>query len=403
MEEERAMTAIGADAGAGARGRVLVIEDDRALLEVYVDVLLEEGFRVAAAADTATALAALASAPFDAILSDIVMPGGSGIDVLRAVRERRLAIPVVLVTGNPSIETAIQALELGAIHYLVKPVLRAELVRAVAHATELRLLDASQREARRAFGLETRTPEDRNAAGKLLSSALDKMYMVYQPIMRLHDGSVFAWEALLRTRETAVAGPLAFLDLAQSLGQVQRLGQDIRAEVARTSRRTRGVMFFVNLHADDLEDEALYDAASPLSVVASEIVLEITERSPIEDLDRIRGQIERLRGLGYRLALDDLGSGYAGLTNFTALKPDFVKLDRGLVAGIDADRVRQRLVSTIVSVSREMGISVVAEGVETEGERDAMREAGCDLMQGFFFRRPEELKETTAFSLTEGS
>jgi len=386
-------------AGTGARGRVLVIEDDRSLLEVYVDVLLEEGFRVAAVSDPKSALAALAGAPFDAILSDIMMPGGSGIDVLRSVREQRLAIPVVLVTGQPSMETAIQALELGAIHYLMKPVVRAELVRAVTHAVELKRLDGAQIEARRALGGEPSAPEDREAAEALFARALEKMYMAYQPIMRLHDGTVFAWEALLRTRETAVAGPLAFLDLAESIGQLRRLGRAIRAEVARTSRKTRGVMFFVNLHADDLEDDELFDSESPLSVVSSEVVLEITERSPVESLDRMREQIARLREIGFRVAIDDLGSGYAGLTNFTALKPDFVKLDLGLVAGIDGDNVRQRLVGTIVSVSREMGISVVAEGVETVAERDTMRAAGCDLMQGYLFRRPEELKDQNTFSL----
>jgi EAL domain-containing protein (putative c-di-GMP-specific phosphodiesterase class I) len=210
---------------------------------------------------------------------------------------------------------------------------------------------------------------------------------------------VFAWEALLRTREPAVAGPLAFIEMAERLGRVRELSRRIRASVAVTAKRTPGVMFFVNLHADDLEDEALYDPASPLSVLAPEIVLEITERRPLEGVPDVRERVRRLRALGFRLAVDDLGSGYSGLTSFASLEPDFVKLDRGLVAGLDREPIKQKLVGSIVSASRELGITVVAEGIETRAERDAAAAAGCDLMQGYLFRRPEELREGGRFAV----
>jgi EAL domain-containing protein (putative c-di-GMP-specific phosphodiesterase class I) len=161
-------------------------------------------------------------------------------------------------------------------------------------------------------------------------------------------------------------------------------------------------MFFVNLHPDDFLDEDLYDAASPLASLAPEIVLEITERSPIDSVPDIRGRVARLRALGFRLAVDDLGAGYAGLTSFASLQPDFVKLDRGLVAGIDGEPVKRKLVGSVLSVCRELGIAVVAEGVETPGERETAAALGCDLMQGFLFRRPEELKESERFVLAEG-
>jgi EAL domain-containing protein (putative c-di-GMP-specific phosphodiesterase class I) len=173
----------------------------------------------------------------------------------------------------------------------------------------------------------------------------------------------------------------------------------VRASVARTAARTRGVMFFVNLHADELLDEALYDAASPLSALAPEVALEITERSPIDAVPDLRVRRQRLREMGFRLAVDDLGSGYAGLTAYASLEPDFVKLDRGLVVGIDHEPVKSRLVASIVSASRDMGIAVVAEGIEADSERRAMAELGCELMQGYLFRRPEALKEEEFFSV----
>jgi EAL domain-containing protein (putative c-di-GMP-specific phosphodiesterase class I) len=383
----------------GHRGRILVVEDDRSLQEAYADILLDAGFDVVAASDGRNALRALEADPFDVVLSDVTMPGETGVDLLRAVRERDLDVPVVLVTGNPSVETAVQAVEMGALHYLLKPVSSADLLKAIGNAARLRRLAMVKREALRYLGRTDALMGDRAGLEAVFTRALDSLYMTYQPIVRTRDGSVFAWEALLRTRELAVAGPLQFFEMAEKLGRVRELGRAVRAAVAQTAARTRGVMFFVNLHADEFLDEALYDPASPLAGLAPEIVLEITERSPIDSVPDLRARRQRLRTLGFRLAVDDLGSGYAGLTAFASLEPDFVKLDRGLVEGIDREPMKRRLVASIVSVSREMGIAVVAEGIEAASEKAAMTELGCDLMQGFLFRRPEELKGEGFFSV----
>jgi EAL domain-containing protein (putative c-di-GMP-specific phosphodiesterase class I) len=388
---------------AATRGRVLVVEDDEGLMEAYSDLLLDEGFDVTPAPDGEAAVRSLGEQSFDVVLTDVVMPGWNGVDVLRVVRERDLDVPVVLVTGSPSVETAVQALEMGALHYLLKPVSGAELVRCVEHAAQLRKLVAVKREALRYLGRNDALVGDRAGLETVFGRALDSLFMAYQPIVRTRDGSVFAWEGLLRTREPQVAGPLAFLEMAERLGRVQELGRTIRATVARTAARTRGVMFFINLHPDDLLDEDLYDPAAPLSALASEVVLEITERSPLEGVPDMRSRVARLRALGFRLAVDDLGSGYAGLASFATLAPDFVKIDRGLIDGIDQEEIKRRLVGSIVSVSRDMGIAVVAEGVETPAERQVAAELGCDLLQGFLFRRPEELHDAESFLLAAAS
>jgi len=389
---------LGITGGGGTlRGRVLVVEDDRALLEAYTDVLLAAGFDVVAAADGPTALRALGEAAFDVVLSDLVLPGVNGVEILRAVRERDLDVPVVLITGNPTVETAVQALELGALRYLIKPTSADELIRATEHAMRLRRLVSVKREVLRYLGHSDRLMGDRAGLEAGFSRATSSLFMAYQPIIRTRDGSIYGWEALLRTREASVPGPLVFLEMAEKLGRVRDLGRLIRANVAQTARRNRGVMFFINLHPDDLLDETLYDASSPLSILASEIVLEITERSPVDSVPDVRERIKALRRLGFRLAVDDLGSGYAGLTSFASLEPDFVKLDRGLVTGIDSQPVKRKLVSSITAVSREMSIAVVAEGIETAGERSVVVDLGCDLMQGFLFRRPEELDADEVF------
>ena len=109
---------------------------------------------------------------------------------------------------------------MGALHYLVKPVGRPDLVSAVARAARLRKLAAVKREALRYLGRTDALMGDRAGLEAVFGRALDSLFMAYQPIVRTRDGSVFAWEALLRTREPGVSGPIAFLELAEKLGRV---------------------------------------------------------------------------------------------------------------------------------------------------------------------------------------
>jgi EAL domain-containing protein (putative c-di-GMP-specific phosphodiesterase class I) len=98
--------------------------------------------------------------------------------------------------------------------------------------------------------------------------------------------------------------------------------------------------------------------------------------------------VTRLRGLGYRIAIDDLGAGYAGLTSFAQLEPEVVKVDMSLVRGIDSSPVKQKLVRSIIALCTELGIQLVAEGIETPAERDAVVALGGDLCQGYLFAKP---------------
>jgi EAL domain-containing protein (putative c-di-GMP-specific phosphodiesterase class I) len=396
VQDERGLAA--SPAAAVSAGRVLIVEDDRGMLELYSDILLEHGFRIAAACDGHAAGRLLGAGEFDAVLTDVYMPDAGGLELLHSVRERDVDLPVVLVTGSPSLETAVQAVEMGALHYLMKPVSTNELLRCIQDAVARH---RSAVERRHAVG---RVPSlaagtDRAALQELFDRAMGSLHVVYQPIIRTRDGTVFGWEALLRTREPAVAGPIQFIEMAEQLGRVRELSRSVRSLVCRAAKHARGRVFFINLHPDDLRDDDLFDPAAPLSVLASDIVLEITERSPLGDIPDVKDRVGRLRALGFRVAVDDLGTGYSGLTSIATLEPEFVKLDRSLLTGIDGELTKRRLVGSIASLSREMGISVVAEGVETEAERRVAAELGCDLMQGFFFRRPEELRSEEGFPL----
>jgi len=107
------------------------------------------------------------------------------------------------------------------------------------------------------------------------------------------------------------------------------------------------------------------------------------------NIDGFRQKLSVLRELGFRIAVDDLGVGYAGLNSIAMLEPEFIKLDMTLVRKIDEQPVKQKLVSSLTALSKDMGHQVIAEGVETREERDTLVELGCDLLQGYLFSRPE--------------
>jgi EAL domain-containing protein (putative c-di-GMP-specific phosphodiesterase class I) len=221
--------------------------------------------------------------------------------------------------------------------------------------------------------------------------ALATTYMVFQPLVSAQTQTCYGYEALVRCREPSMPHPGVFLNAAERLGRLHDLGRIIRAASARTfADAPAELQIFVNLHPDDLRDPDLYAAGAPLSAMASRVVLELTERAGLEDIKDLDARIEALRAMGYRIALDDLGAGYAALASLARLRPEVVKIDMSLVRGIDTDPVRLRLVGLLVAACKALDAQVVAEGIETAEERDVVVAAGCDLLQGYLHGRPLE-------------
>jgi len=213
--------------------------------------------------------------------------------------------------------------------------------------------------------------------------------MAFQPIVSLSTGGPVAYEALVRSEEHGFLGPGQLFDHAERSGRVLDLGRAIRELCADAAAQLpRGADLFVNLHPEELADASLFATSSPLSSCAERVVLEITERRGLEDVADVVDRMRRLRSMGFRLAIDDLGAGYAGLTTLAQLEPEFVKLDMSLTRDVAASPLRQRLIGSMVRVCDDLGMKVVAEGVETVHELSKLSELGCDLLQGYHFSRP---------------
>src|SRR6185503_6385786 len=256
----------------------------------------------------------------------------------------------------------------------------------------LRQLARLKRQAAVELGDGNHLVGDRAGLERTLEQALRSLWMVYQPIVWA-AGGLYGYEALVRTTVEALPRPESLFVAAQRLGRVHQLGRVIRNQVAASLAplSTRELAVFVNVNPNELTDDSLYAADADLSAAARGVVLEITERAALEEVPAVRSRIAALKDLGFRIALDDLGAGYAGLTSFSVLEPNIVKLDMSLVRDVDKEPIKRRLVESMTRLCKASGILVVAEGVETKAEHDVVVELGCDLIQGYLIGRPGPL------------
>lgn len=368
---------------------ILLVDDDPAVLRAVGRSLRSRGYAVVTAQNGEEATRQIGENTFDVILSDIGMPGINGIQLLREVREHDLNVPIILITGEPAVETAVQALEYGAFHYLTKPIGNDALEAVLEKAVRTHRMARIKQQAAELLGNANALGADRAGLEASFERAMQHLWMAYQPIVDPRTSTVFGHEALLRSNEPTLPHPGAVLDAATRLGRLEDLGRLIRTRAVEPMKSApEAGRLFVNLHVTDLLDPLLASPNSPLAAIASRVVLEITERSSLDEVRDVRARVAVLREMGYSIAVDDLGAGYAGLTSFTLLEPEIVKLDMSLIRDAHQNSTKQKVVRSMTALAKDMGMIVVAEGVECIAERDVLVDLGCDYLQGYLFARP---------------
>ncbi len=369
--------------------RILLVDDDPGVRDAYRRTLEKAGHQVTVAAGGEEGIVKLRAEKSEVILADIVMPGMNGLEFLRAVRGHDLDVPVVLMTGVPGMEQAVKALDYGAYKFLNKPVERDELLATIESAAQLHAFTRIKRDAEQT-GTNQAPLGDRASLESRFERAIKGMWMAFQPIVSWDEKNVLGYEALLRTDEMSLIRPDHFLDTAEKLGRSRELARAARASAAsRIPAAPPDAQIFVNVHAADLMDDELYDKSSPLCAFSKRVVVEITERASLDGVTDLQARVKALRAVGYRIAIDDLGAGYAGLATLPLIEPEVVKIDMSLVRGIHKSPVQRRVMGALVNLCRDMKLITVAEGIETVEERDVVIELGCRIFQGFLFARPE--------------
>jgi PAS domain S-box-containing protein len=377
------------DVALGSR-RVLLASDD-AETAALCDRALKAHGCIVDVASTEEAARIAERVTFDVIVTDVHMDRTSVRDFLRTVRERDSDVPVVLLASRSAKAEATAAVEYGAFCTIDKPVALESLLDVIRHAVEMYRMARLKKQAFELINPDVPRFGDRAGLETHFEKALDSLWIAFQPIVSWKKHSVFGYEALVRSDEPVLARPASLFFAAERLGRSHELGRAIRARVARIGAPAN-CKLFVNVHADDLDDMDLFSLSAPLTAIAPSVVLEITERSPLERVDALGARLKKLRRLGFQIAVDDLGAGYAGLSSFSRIEPEIVKFDTSLIRGVDISSRKRSLVRSMLELTqRDLGLIAISEGVETPAERDTLLALGADLLQGYLFGEPSRV------------
>ncbi len=219
------------------------------------------------------------------------------------------------------------------------------------------------------------------------------LHMVFQPISNLETGGVAGVEALARFADGR--GPATWFAEAQSVDLEEDLDlAAVRAALAHLDHLPRGAFLSVNVSPGTAVSDAFRHLLE--SLPSERIILEITEHAQIEDYEVLDEVLRWLRRRGGRVAVDDAGAGFASLRHILALAPDIIKLDISLTRNIDSDGARHALARALITFAEDIQAMMIAEGIETQGELEALRELGVEYGQGFHLARPARLDAVTS-------
>jgi EAL domain-containing protein (putative c-di-GMP-specific phosphodiesterase class I) len=248
-----------------------------------------------------------------------------------------------------------------------------------------------------------RQAKKRLRARRTLDAALDEQRIAvhFQPLVELPGGQVSGFEALARIAEHdgSLLPPADFIPVAEDSGLVVPLGAKVLTLACRQAQHwqslgvaDRSLTVAVNLSSrqfglGDLS-AVIEHTLQHTGLAPSCLHLELTETAIMDLHPDILRQLERIRDLGVEMGLDDFGTGYASLTHLRRLPLSFVKIDQSFVDGLGTDREDERIVAAVIDLAANLGLRSIAEGVETAGQRDRLRDLGCDQAQGYLFGRP---------------
>jgi EAL domain-containing protein (putative c-di-GMP-specific phosphodiesterase class I)/CheY-like chemotaxis protein len=370
--------------------RILIVDDDGEIREVLKEFLGRD-YDCVTSDSAEKALEALATQQFHLILSDIAMTPMNGIEMLPRVVNLAPDSVVVMISGQRTIEFAIDAMRAGAFDYITKPFELREVNvvvrRALDHQNSLKRF---------------RAPEHakRPHARELIDAVTRREFIVhYQPKIDIHSRALVGAEALVRWQhpDFGLRSPAEFISQAEDTGLINQIGELVLREACTRARewQAQGLDTFriaVNASPRQLQEK---DFAQFVGRILSEtqlspesLELEVTETWLMQNLDDGVQALEQLRKMGVRIALDDFGTGYSSLSYLKRLPIDLVKLDASFVKDATTDPDDAALVMAIITLAHTLGKTVIAEGIEREDQLALLRLLRCDEGQGYLFGRP---------------
>jgi EAL domain-containing protein (putative c-di-GMP-specific phosphodiesterase class I)/AmiR/NasT family two-component response regulator len=382
----------------GGRIRLMLADDEASILDAMSElVAMDKDIDVVGTARDAREAIDLAElhAP-DVALLDVRMPGGGGSHAAREIRRRSPETRIVALSASADPRTVASMVRAGAVGYVGKDQPADEVLRAIHRSADGRaslVVNRLGEVAERLVEQQTRhvvhLADRARVSAERIEEAIrgDVIHTVFQPVVDLNDGRILGVEALSRFptkprrspetwfAEAAAHGLLARLELATAIRALEHLGEI-----------PEGVYLSVNVSSETLREPRLPELLR--SLTAERVMIELTERSPIQDYEETGARLAELRALGSRLAIDDVGKGFSGLAHIVELSPHVLKFDRSLVTGVDADAHKSALIARLSSYADQVGMEVVAEGIETVAELETLRGLGVRAGQGSLLGRP---------------
>lgn len=378
---------------------VLVVDDNQANTALVGKVLARAGLPgVVQVQDPTIVAGMLTDLDPDLVLLDLRMPVMDGFEVLEQVQRYAAGsyLPVVVITADDAQDSVARALAMGAHDFVRKPFDATELVLRVRNLLvnrsaylELRRNRSWLKSRLGLFEPDLARIDEGGGTRDAIRQAIDEdlVRIAVQPIVDMRDGSVVGAEALARFPAEPFPHPGAWFAAALEVGLTPELEiACARKALALLGSRPEGTTLSVNFSPGTVMDGLPEQLGE---VPWDRIVIELTEHVPVEDYSVLNAALAPLRERGAQVAVDDTGAGFASLRHILDLAPDVIKIDIGITRGVDSDPSRAAIVTMLVSFAERMGVRVVAEGVETEAERDTMLELGAVYGQGYLFGRPE--------------
>ncbi|MEY4223959.1 MAG: hypothetical protein RIS33_893 [Actinomycetota bacterium] len=369
--------------------RVLVIDDEPAICELIEAVAESAGFSVRTASSPGEIEEAI-QGRFDLVVLDLSLGELDGIEVMSRLGATRRGLPVILVSGAD--ETLITtAGRIAEMH-------RLRVIATFAKPFSLDLLRSAMLEWTHVVGetIDPTGPRLRIDDGDLFDPEF--MHLVYQPKVSVLTGDVVGVEALVRWRhpEKGDVSPTAYVALVEELGRTSELLDAIMTMAAHDRFRYRALASMpdvsLNISVLDLDDDELPRRAQRILTSTSPAeswTFEVTETTPIPDLTPTVAVLTRLRLAGFKLAVDDFGTGTSNYERLLVAPFTELKIDRAMVSRLDAAAAEpDAMVRSGVEVGHSLGLQVVAEGVETAEQFVMIRQLGCDAAQGYFVSAP---------------
>lgn len=240
-----------------------------------------------------------------------------------------------------------------------------------------------------------------NIIEKELAAAIDnnELVLYYQPKIDLSDGSLMGMEALVRwiKPDGTVVPPGSFIPVAESSLLITKISEFVLGEACRQNKEWQDkgyppITVSINLTAVDFYQtnvtESIKNALDKSGLEAQYLDVELTESLALKDIDHAVHQMEEIKSLGVKLSMDDFGTGYSSLSYIQILPITLLKLDRSFVMYLEEDEISREIVSAVIRIAKSKKIETIAEGIETSGQVDILKESGCDLAQGYFFGKP---------------